>query len=458
MTTTTTTETTHPFISSAELARRYLAFFTAHGHREIPGAPLAVPGTTTSFIIAGMQPLLPYLRGEVAPPAPRLTDLQRCLRTDDIEAVGTNGRKITSFQMLGNWSVGDYGPREAIALALEFLDELRVDRGSLWMTTFGGDTKLGLPPDTLAVEEWRRAGISPERIVPLGAEDNLWSTGGPGPCGPCTEIHVDRGEALGCGRPECKPGCECERFLEIWNLVFIMYELTTGGRYVPLPFRSVDTGMGLERTVAVLQGVPTVFDTDIFVPGFARLAELAPVEEGVEDGGEDARHTLARRIVVDHARAALFAGLAGVLPDRDGRGSVLRRLIRRAARQGRVLGLERPFLGELLGPLAEGHSGLLSDDEQARVLEVARMVTDEERRFTRVLTTGLRTLETLEPDADGRIDGERLFVLHAERGFPADLAREILAERGLTVDWQGYERALAEHHTISRAGLEREEE
>lgn len=454
MTTTTTTETTHPFISSAELARHYLAFFTARGHCEIPGAPLAVPGTTTSFIIAGMQPLLPYLRGEVAPPAPRLTDLQRCLRTDDIEAVGTNGRKLTNFQMLGNWSIGDYGPREAIALALEFLDELRVDRGPLWMTTFGGDTELGLPPDTLAVEEWCRAGIAPERIVPLGTEDNLWSTGGPGPCGPSTEIYVDRGEALGCGRPECKPGCECERFLEIWNLVFIMYELTPDGRYVPLPFRSVDTGMGLERTAAVLQGVPTVYDTDLFVPGFARLAELAPVVENKE--GEGARHTLARRIIVDHGRAALFAALADVLPDRDGRGSVLRRLIRRAARQGRMLGLEQPFLGELVGPLAEAHGGLLSDEERARVPEVARMVTGEERRFTRVLTAGLRALETVEPGADGRIDGERLFVLHAERGLPADLAGEILAERGLTVDWQGYERALAEHHAISRAGLERE--
>ncbi|HLZ25623.1 MAG TPA: alanine--tRNA ligase-related protein [Ktedonobacterales bacterium] len=445
-----TANTRYPFISSAELARRYLAFFTARGHQEVPGAPLAASGTDTSFVIAGMQPLLPYLRGEAPPPAPCLTDLQRCLRTDDIEAVGTNGRKITSFQMLGNWSIGDYGPREAIALALELLDELRLDRDSLWVTTFGGDADLGLPPDTLAVEEWRRAGIAPERIVPLGTEDNLWPpTGGPGLCGPCTEIYVDRGEAFGCGRPDCKPGCDCERFLEIWNLVFITYELTPDGRYIPLAMRSVDTGMGLERTAAVLQNVPTVYETDLFAPGFSRLTELAPV-----GGDEDTRHVLARRIVVDHARAALFAGLAGVLPDRDGRGSVLRRLIRRAARQGRVLGLERPFLGELLGPLAAAHEGLLSSEERARVPELARMVTDEERRFTRVLTAGLRTLETLEPGPDGQVPGERLFMLHAERGFPADLAAEILVERGLTVDWQGYERALEEHHAISRAGLE----
>ena len=440
------------FISSAELARRYLAFFQARGHREIPGAPLAVPGSDTSFVIAGMQPLLPYLRGDLPPPASRLTDIQRCLRTDDIEAVGTNGRKLTSFQMLGNWSIGDYGPRDAIALALAFLDELKLDRDRLWVTTFGGDITRGLPPDTLAVEEWRRAGIPVARIVPLGVEDNLWSTGGPGPCGPCTEIYVDRGEALGCSRPECQPGCDCERFLEIWNLVFITYELTPDGRYLPLPFRSVDTGMGLERTAAVLQDVPTVYETDLLAPGLRRLSEIAPVHSG-----DDSRYTLARRIIADHARAALFAGLVGVVPDRNGRGSVVRRLIRRAARQGRILGFDRPFLGDLLEPLAEAHGGLLTDEERSRVPLVARMVTDEEQRFVRVLTAGLRTLETLAPGPDGRVSGERLFVLHAERGFPADLAAEILSERGLTIDWPAYERALAEHHEISRAGLERPE-
>lgn len=444
-----TTTDTQRSISSAELMRRYLAFFQARGHIEISGAPLSVPDGDTSFIIAGMQPLLPYLRGALPPPAPRLTGLQRCLRTDDIEAVGKNGRKITSFQMLGNWSIGDYGPSDAIALALALLDELKLDRARLWVTTFGGDTALGLPPDTLAVAEWRRAGISAERIVPLGVEDNLWSTGGPGPCGPCTEIYVDRGAALGCGRPDCQPGCACERFLEIWNLVFITYELTTDGRYLLLPFRSVDTGMGLERTAAVLQDVPTVYETDLFAPGLHRLAELAPVTDG-----KDARKTLARRIIADHTRAALFAGLAGVRPDRDGRGSVVRRLIRRAARQGRMLGLEQPFLGELLAPLAAAHDGLLTDEELSRVVLVARMVTDEERRFSRVLTAGLRTLATLEPGPDGAVSGERLFVLHAERGFPADLAAEILSERGLTVDWPSYERALAAHHAISRAGLE----
>ena len=442
-----TTDTQHP-ISSAELARRYLAFFQARDHLEIPSAPLAVPGGDTSFIIAGMQPLLPYLRGALPPLAPRLTGLQRCLRTDDIEAVGTNGRKLTSFLMLGNWSIGDYSPSEAIALARAFLDELKLDRDRLWVTTFGGDAALGLPADTLAVEEWRRAGFPVERIVPLGVEDNLWSTGGPGPCGPDTEIFVDRGEALGCGRPECQPGCACERFLEIWNLVFITYELTPDGRYLPLPFRSVDTGMGLERTAAVLQDVPTVYETDLFAPSLRRLGELAPVQDD-----EDSRVTLARRIIVDHARAVLFAGLAGVGPDRAGRGSVVRRLIRRAARQGRVLGLEQPFLGELLEPLAAAHDGLLTDEERQRVSPVARMVTDEERRFCRVLTAGLRTLATLEPGPDGTVSGERLFVLHAERGFPADLAAEILSERGLTVDWPGYERALATHHTISRARL-----
>lgn len=432
--------------SSAAIAEHFLAFFAARGHLVLGDMPLVRPDLDTSFVIAGMQPLMPYLLGRQRPPAPRLADLQRCLRTDDVEAVGTNGRKNSAFQMLGSWSVGDYGREEATRFALELLDELGLDRSRLWATTFAGDAARGLPPDEMIGALWRAAGIPAERIVPLGMEDNFWSTGGPGPCGPDTELFIDQGPALGCGQPSCRPGCACERFLEIWNLVFIEHELLPDGTYAPLPLRSVDTGMGLERMATVLQGVTSAFETDLFAPAMRRLDELTP------GGGRDVDGSgqRARRMIVDHARAALFAWLADVGPDRDGRGSVVRRMIRRAARQGRGLGIEGPFLGELVEPLAAGHGALLSPAERDRLPGLVAVLTDEERRFSRTLTAGLRYLDGLAPDERGHIPGERLYQLHAERGFPSDLAAEILAERGLTVEWPGFERAREAHRDISR--------
>lgn len=439
-------------LSSIEIVRRYLAFFRERGHQELAGSPLVLPGIGTNFVIAGMQPLMPYLRGHAPPPAPRLTALQRCLRGFDADAVGTNARKLTSFHMLGNWSIGEYGKREAIGYALELLDAFNLDRSRLWVTTFGGEPERGLAPDFESVEEWRRAGISDERIVPLGMDDNLWSTGEAGPCGPCTELYMDLGLERGCGRSVCRPGCECDRFLEFWNLVFIEFEETPDGRYVPLPFRSVDTGLGLERIALVLQGTETVFETDLFAPARQRLAELAPIPVS----GESPVRVRARRRIVDHTRAALLAGLAGVEPERDGRGSVVRRLIRRAARQGRILGLDEPFLGNLVGPLAEAHGELLTPEERLRTQTIAGILDDEERRFQRVLSAGLRYLDQLEPAAEGGVvPGERIFMLHAERGFPADLAVEILAERGLRVEWSGYEREAELHRSNSRVSKER---
>jgi alanyl-tRNA synthetase len=438
----------HPFTSS-EIVQRYLGYFRARAHHEIAGSPLVVPGSGTSFVVAGMQPLLPYLLGRVAPPAPRLVGLQRCLRTDDADAVGTNARKLSSFHMLGNWSIGDYNRRGAIELALGLLlEDFGLERDVLWVTTFAGDDTLGLPADDEAVTEWRSAGFPPERIVPLGMDDNFWSTGGPGACGPCSEIYVDRGAAFGCGRAECRPGCACDRFLEVWNLVFIEHELLPDGTYTRLPLRSVDTGMGLERIAAILQGVPSVFETDLFAPALERLRTITPGVASLDERGE----RRARRMLVDHVRAALFIWLAGVTPDRDGRGSVLRRMIRRAALQGRLLGVARPFLGELIEPLAQGHGDLLAPHERARLSELLRVLEDEERGFARVLSAGLRQLDHLTADESGRVPGEDLFRLHAERGFPADLAAEILAAHGLTVDWEGYHRALDAHRAISRAG------
>jgi alanyl-tRNA synthetase len=430
-------------LSSPEIVKRYLAFFRARDHREIAGSPLDVADGTL-FVIAGMQPLLPWLRGQTPPPALRLTALQRCLRTDDVEAVGSNGRKLSNFNMLGNWSIGDYGKREAISYAVELMEELGVDRSSVWVTVFGGNEAANLPPDEVTLDEWRRHGQSAERIVSLGLEDNLWTMNGPGPCGPDTEMFLDRGEALGCGLPTCRPGCDCERFLEFWNLVFIEYEWQPDGRYTRLPLHSVDTGMGLERIAAVVQGRETLFDIDLFAGAQQRLAELAPADN------DTPAQRRARRVIVDAARAALYIGLVGVTPQAGGRGSVLRRLIRRAARHGRILGLEQPFMGDLVAPLIEPGGELFTSDERLRAPRIAAQLADEERRFARVLTTGLRLLERIQPDANGSVTGEQLFRLHAEHGFPADLAAEILAERDIAVDWHGYTAAMEAHHMISR--------
>jgi alanyl-tRNA synthetase len=459
MTTQTTSTSDKRTWSSLEIAEEYLSFFRSRGHTQVPGSSLAVPGSGTSFVVAGMQQFIPSFRGEQPAPAPRITDIQRCLRTPDLDEVGGNGRKLTAFHMLGNWSIGDYGRREAIGLAHELLERFGLDWSQMYVTTYAGDAALGIPADEQTVALWREIGVPPERIVPLGSEDNLWTMGGPGPCGPDSEIFVDRGAALGCGKPDCRPGCACERFLEIWNLVFVEYELLGGESVAPLPMRSIDTGMGLERVAAVLQGVPSVFEIDVFAPALRHLDTLVgaisglpgpsgspPPLQGRGLGGE----VRARRIILDHTRSALFAMLEGIYPGRDGRESVVRRLIRRAARQGRVLGIARPFLGELVGPLAEAHADLLTAEQRQRVPSLAQMISDEERRFARVLDTGLRLLERMAPGEDGLIPGAAIFRLEAERGFPADLAGEVLAERGLAVDWRGYERSVEQHHAISR--------
>jgi alanyl-tRNA synthetase len=429
---------------------RYLSFFRERGHYEVSGSPLVLPGNSTSFVIAGMQPLLPYLRGQTTPPSSRLTCLQRCLRTDDIDAVGTSGGKNTSFHMLGNWSIDGYGRREAISMAFEFLlEHLGLDLSTLWVTVFAGDPELCILPDEVAIEEWVRVGMPRERIVPLGVEDNLWEMGsGVGPCGPSSEIFVDRGPEFGCGSPTCRPGCSCDRYLEIWNLVFMEFERLANGALVSLPRRNVDTGMGLERVASVLQGAESNFSIDLFLPASERLTEL-------QGRGEQTAERRARRIILDHLRAVLLAGFAGVEPGRDGRGSVVRRLIRRAARQGRLLGIQGPFLGELVEPLAIGHGSLFTVEEHALISTLKESVTHEEALFARVLTTGLRYLEQIEPDEQNVVSGELLFQLHAEKGFPADLAAEILSERGITVDWSRYERLKEEHRRVSRVSAEK---
>jgi alanyl-tRNA synthetase len=442
--------------SSPRIVATYLSFFEEHGHLRIPGSRLTMPESTTAFTIAGMQPLMPYLSARESPPAPRLTSLQRCLRTDDVEMVGRNIRKMSSFHMLGNWSIGDYGRRQAIDLAMQVLALFGIDRHELWITTFAGDDALGLPPDEEIVEEWLRIGIPRERLVPLGADDNFWTTGEPGPCGRDSELFIDRGESESCGNPTCRPGCPCGRFLEIWNLVFIELEQLPDGSMVALPVRSVDTGMGLERVAMTLQRMPSVFEIDLFTLAMRMLDDLTPARVGGSQR-ENVGRQQSRRMIVDHARAALFLGAEGVMPASTGRGSVLRRLIRRAATRGRLLGITGPFLSLLLEPLATTHSGLSSYQEASRpgdipdVASLAEMVRLEEENFSGTLRAGLQVLDRIITDEHGVVPGERLFQLHAERGFPVDLAAEVLADRGFEVEWSSFQKADAQHRQVSRA-------
>ncbi len=438
-------------LSSPEIVERYLSFFRERNHTLLPESPLAIPGNSTSFIIAGMQPLLPYLRGQRVPPVPRLTAMQRCLRTDDADMVGTNGRKATSFFMLGNWSIGDYGKQEAIDMALELLTTFQLDLSKLWVTVFAGDPVLGISPDEEAIAQWLSHGIPQERIVPLGTEDNLWTMGGPGPCGPCTELYIDRGVGLSCGLSTCQPGCSCERFLEIWNLVFMEYELFADGHVEPLPIRNIDTGMGLERIASVVQDTESIFTIDLFQEAMDSLTKLAP--HGVT--ANQTVETRARRMIVDHTRAAMLAILAGVLPGRDGRNSVVRRLVRRAARQGRMLGIGQSFLSELVMPIAQAHGALLTAQEHLQIPIVINAIVDEDLRFERVLTIGLKYLAQLEPEQQGTISGAQLFALQAEKGFPADLAAEVLSDRGLNIDWASYQQAREAHQRISRVSADK---
>lgn len=443
--------------TSEAIVSTYLSFFAEHGHLQLPGSSLIAPDSSTYFTVAGMQPLLPYLQGRQTPPSPRLSSLQRCLRTVDVTETGRTGRKLTSFHMLGNWSVGgSYGKREAIELAIELLHTFGLDFQRLWITTFGGDLALNLPPDECTVSEWLRQGFPEQRVISLGLEDNFWDLGRhlPGPCGPCTEMFFDFGPEYSCGRPTCRPGCSCERFLEIWNLVFIEYNRSPEGELTRLPFVSVDTGMGLERIATVLQGVPapSSFDIDLFRPAGELLDQLVSSHGEISPQPE----LCSRRLILDHARSALFACLEGILPGQENRNSVIRRLFRRAIRQGHQLGIKSPFLFRFIDPLLQTHSFLLTSEQQEQITRCEEIFVEEEKQFARTLNTGLKILETLKPDERGLIAGEAIFHLYSDRGFPLDLAAEILEERGLTIDWPGYEQALVRHRQVSRRSLEKQ--
>jgi alanyl-tRNA synthetase len=432
--------------TTAELREGYLSFFESKGHVRLPSWPLIPRADDHSTLLtsAGMQPQMPFFLGREQPPAPLTTTVQKCFRTPDIDEVGLDGHHLTFFEMLGNFSFGQYFKAGAIELATEFMREhLDLDWDRVWVTVHAGDPELALGEDATAIELWEQIGVPRERIVGLPSSENFWSVGGPGPCGPDSEIYWDWGERYGCGDPTCAPACHrCDRFLEFWNLVFMEYELRTDGTLVPLPEQNVDTGLGLERTAAVLQDVRSVFETD----GYQAIMRWIETESGIAwDSSETA--TKAHRVLADHGRGMTFLAAEGIVPSNEGRGYLLRRLIRRAIVQARRIGLREvwPICGVVTVQMERWHPELREHAE-----EVERILRAEEERFSETLSRGLKLFE--EVAAGSAIAGADAFKLHDTYGFPLEVTRELAEERGLPVDEDEFRRLMEEQRERSRQG------
>ncbi len=437
---------------SADIRETFQGFFAERDHLRIASASLVPPAGDRSVLLttAGMQPLIPYFLGQQAPPAKLLTSCQKCFRTVDIDEVGLTARHLTFFEMLGNFSVGEYFKQTAVELAWELsLEGFGLNAQDIWITVFAGDELLGLGPDEEAIQAWRSVGIPRERIVPCPRSENFWQAGPTGPSGPCSELYFDRGSVF--GHPEDLPGGDNERFVEYWNLVFMQYDQNPPGRLTPLPARNIDTGLGLDRLAAILQDKPSVFETDLLWP----LIELGQ-ELSARRYGQDAAGDRALRIMADHSRGMCFLVADGVVPSNEDRGYVLRRIMRRAIQQGRALGLEPGFLPlfaervtEMMGPAyAE-----LGEQRDA----IMKWLASEEAAFGRTLEQGTRLLDelvrrALQTGAEG-IAAADAFTLHDTYGFPFDLTKELLGERGLGVEEDGFERLMdAQRRRARQAG------
>src|SRR4051794_20875599 len=366
----------------------FLSFFEERGHPRLPSSSLVPPPEDRSVLLttAGMQQFQPYFRGEQTPPHPHVTSCQKVFRTPDIEEVGTTARHLTFFEMLGNFSFGDYFKQLAAEYAWELSTKgFGLDPDRIWVTVFGGDPELGIGPDDEAIEVWHSIGVPDERIVQLGRADNFWQAGATGPCGPCSELYYDRGPAFG-GEDE-RPGDDTERYLEYWNLVFMQLLMAEDGSLTPLPKKNIDTGLGLDRMASILQDVPSVYETDAFWP----LVELGQEMSGRSYGGGDFAVQRALRILADHSRGMTFLLSDGVVPSNEERGYVLRRIMRRAIQQGRVLGIDKPILPELAERVIDVMGSAYPELKQ-NADTIRRWATSEEESFRRTLDQGERLL------------------------------------------------------------------
>lgn len=430
-------------MKAIEIRNKYLNFFKAHGHKIIPSAPL-IPENDPSvlFTTAGMQPLVPYLLGEKHPEGTRITDYQKCLRTNDIDEVGDN-RHLTFFEMLGNWSLGDYFKDEAIAMSYEFLTkELHIDPNKLSVTCFAGDEDA--PKDMVAANAWKRAGIPEDRIYFYGKSDNWWIAGEEGPCGPDTEMFLDTGKSA-CG-PDCQPSCGCGKYVEIWNNVFMEYYKSKDGSITKLKQQNVDTGLGLERMTMLLQGKETPFDTELFLPVMEKLKELAKVE-----------YIESRRIVAEHLRASMMIIADGGRPSNIDRGYVLRRLIRRMTRHLNKLQISLDELGGLVDLYVETLKELYPEliDKKEVIKET---ILEEKDKFVKTLANGEREFEKVAKKAKqenkNTIEAYNIFKLYETYGFPPEITADLAKEQGFEIDLTGFEKLFKEHQEKSRMGSE----
>ena len=429
-------------MTSDEIRAAFLDFFEKKGHKIMPGSSLIPQGDPTLLLTsAGMVQFKPYYLGEAVPPNPRLVSCQKCFRTTDIESVGDPSH-LTFFEMLGNFSIGDYFKKESIAWAWEFVTErLKLPKDKLWVTIYLDDDE--------SFNYWRAIGVPAERILRFGEKENFWGpAGNSGPCGPCSEIHFDFGENIGCGKPDCKPNSGCTRFSEIWNLVFTQYNQDETGKRIPLPKPNIDTGMGLERTTAAVIGKTSVYDTPLFTPLLATISRLSGKKYGA--GGEIDN---AMRIVAEHGRGIPFLIADGVLPSNEGRGYVLRRLLRRAVAFGRTLGLDKPFLTETAKATMELMGHVYPEIVQRRDF-ILRVIELEEARFGGTLSSGLDLLEEMMTEVSQKgvkeISGETAFKLYDTFGFPVELTKEIAQGRGFTVDLNGFKQEMEKQRQRAR--------
>lgn len=428
-----------------EIRSRFRDFYVSKGHYAAGSASL-IPKNDKSLLIinSGMAPLKPYFAGVETPPSKRMTTCQKCIRTGDIENVGKTARHGTFFEMLGNFSFGDYFKKESLTWGWEFITEnLKMPKDKLWATIYEDDEE--------AHDIWISLGMPEDHIVRLGKEDNFWEIG-LGPCGPCSEIYFDRGEKYGCGKPDCKPGCECDRYVEFWNHVFTQFSREEDGSYSNLAHPNIDTGMGLERIACIMQGVDSIFDVDTVRHILNAVTEMAGVK--YEDGDEKADMSI--RIVTDHLRSMVFMIADGILPSNEGRGYVLRRLIRRASRHGRLLGIQEPeFLSQLADKVIE-----VSGEAYPELVEkrdyIKKMISLEEERFGKALDNGLHLLfgyvADMEEEGKDTLDGEHAFKLYDTYGFPVELTEEILEEKGKKVDMEGFREHMTRQKDMARAG------
>ena len=437
--------------TSAELREGFLAYFEEKGHERLPSWPLVPRADDHSTLLttAGMQPQMPYFLGHDDPPAPLTCTSQKCFRTPDIDEVGGDGHHLTFFEMLGNFSFGQYFKAGAIEYATDFIqNRLRLDWERVWATVHAGDPVFGLGPDEVAIREWEAIGMPPERIVALPSSENFWSVGGPGPCGPDSEIYWDWGPEHGCGDPTCAPACpRCDRFLEFWNLVFMEYEQHPDGTLTPLPKQNIDTGLGLERLAAIVQDVPnrSVYETDGYQAIMAWVAEQSGVAFG-----ESEQATKAHRVLADHGRGMTFLVADGVKPSNEGRGYVLRRVIRRAVQQALSIGLDD--LWRLTDVVVE-QLGDAFPELRTHAADIQRVIKAEEEQFERTISRGMAIFDELAtaPNTGETLSGEAAFKLHDTYGFPIELTRELALERGLPVDEERFQELMQEQRVRSRS-------